>query len=379
MANLFDYLASRGGQSLQEASLNDVDALVLARLSNLPFDRIVPEDLQNTITLAEASRLFFQSEEAIEKAFFRADLRFLEKASSCTRFSQMDLCGYTNQIDVQAEKQFAAMVIRISPALSFVSFRGTDLTLTGWKEDFNMSFCTPIPAQQEAVRYLNWVAQGLTGELIVGGHSKGGNLSVYASAFCEPQVQRRIKVIYNLDGPGFDASVLASDGYARISTRVKTFIPQSSIVGMLLQHEEDYYVVHSRQIGLMQHDLFSWEVDEDQLVYVDEVTGRSKFIDSTLKTWLASLSLEEREKFVDTLFAILEETNATTLKELTANWHKNAGLVLRSVRELDDEMRHNISHSLSLLFKAVRQNAQLNVPRPRLLLRTSQTEDDKKP
>jgi hypothetical protein len=147
---------------------------------------------------------------------------------------------------------------------------------------------------------------------------------------------------------------------------------------MLLQHEEDYYVIRSTQVGLMQHDLFSWEVDRNQFVYLDEVTDQSKFVDRTLKSWLTKLSPEQREQFVDTLFAILEETKASTLKELTLNWHKNAGIVLKSFREMDDEMRHNLAQALGLLFEAakqnVRRNLELNRPRPKFLQsRTSDT------
>lgn len=363
MANLFDYLRKRGNLSLKEAPLNDIDALILARLSNLPFDGIVPENFANSISISQACHLLLQSDEALKNVIMRADIRFAEALRNCERFAKLTMCGYTNQLDTKAEKQFAALVIRIKPELSYVSFRGTDLTLTGWKEDFNMSFCTSIPAQEEAVRYLNQVALELPGAFIVGGHSKGGNLAVYASSFCQQAVQTRLVAIYNLDGPGFNSNVLDSPGYARIANKVKTFIPQSSVVGMLLQYEEDYMVIQSRQIGLMQHDLFSWEVDGDQFVYLDEVTGRSKFIDRTLKTWLASLSLEEREQFVDTLFAILEETQATTLRELTANWQKNAAIVLRSIRELEDEMRQNLSHALGLLVRAARQTVQTRVPK----------------
>ncbi|MCK9527009.1 MAG: DUF2974 domain-containing protein, partial [Limnochordia bacterium] len=294
------------------------------------------------------------------------------------RFSKLGLSGYTNQVDPDAEKQFAALVIRVLPQLSYVSYRGTDLSLAGWKEDFNMTFCTPVPAQVDAVHYLNSVADAIPGTLYAGGHSKGGNLAVYAAAFCRPEIQERVAFVHNHDGPGFDSCVLESDGYGGIAERVKTFIPQSSVVGMLLQHEEDYYVIRSTQVGLMQHDLFSWEVDRNHFVYLDEVTDHSKFVDRTLKSWLTKLSPEQREQFVDTLFAILEETKASTLKELTLNWHKNAGIVLKSFREMDDEMRHNLSQALGLLFEAakqnVRRNLELNRPRPKFLQsRTSDT------
>lgn len=356
---------------MEQAPLNDIDSLILSRLSYLPFDGIVPHGFSSEITIAQAAKEFLQADQAEEKVIMRADLPFLKEVANSERFRQMGLWGYTNQVDPDKEKQFAALMIRVTPELSYVSYRGTDLSLAGWKEDFNMSFCTPVPAQIDAVQYLNTVATSISGRFCVGGHSKGGNLAVYAAASCEPKVQERITFVHNHDGPGFDASVLESDGYNRISEKIKTFIPQSSVVGMLLQHEEDYYVIRSTQVGLMQHDLFSWEVERDQFIYLDEVTDHSKFVDRTLKNWLAQLSSEQREQFVDTLFSILEETNASTLKELTLNWHKNAGIVLKSFREMDDAMRHNLAQALGLLFEAakqsVRQNLELKRHRPKLL------------
>jgi hypothetical protein len=376
MANLFDYLKWRGDLSLQQAGLNEVDSLILSRLSYLPFDGIVPQGFTGEISVAEAGELFFAQADPEARLIMKADLPFLQAVAASRRFAGMGLCGYTNQVDPEAEKQFAALVIRDSPDLAYISFRGTDLSLAGWKEDFNMSFCTPVPAQLDAVQYLNDAAAALSGRFWVGGHSKGGNLAVYAASFCQTEVQDRLIFVHNHDGPGFEASVLESEGYRRIAEKIRTYIPQSSVVGMLLQHEEDYYVVRSSQIGLMQHDLFSWEVERDQFVYLDAVTDRSKFIDLTLKTWLTQLSTEQREQFVDTLFSILEATNAGTLKELTLNWHRNARIVLRSIREMDEEMRHNISHALGLLFEAAKQtalqNVQRSLPKPRLL-------QDKKP
>lgn len=367
MSNLFDYLKWRGDLSFQQTPFNDIDSLILSRLSYLPFDAIVPDSFITSLTIAEAGNRFFQSENAAEKIIMRADLPLLSDVAASDRFANCGLCGYVNHVDLDDEKQFAALVIKISPGLSYISYRGTDLSLAGWKEDFNMSFATSVPAQEEAVRYLNQVRQHIPGKLILGGHSKGGNLAVYAGAFCEPETQNRIIAVYNNDGPGFDVSVLESAGYQRIAPRIKTFIPQSSVVGMLLQHEEDYYVVHSTQSGLMQHDLFSWEVNRDQFVLLDRVTDQSKFIDQTLKAWLATSSIEQREQFVDTLFSILEETGASTLKELTSNWHKNARIVLRSLLDMDDEMRQHLSQALNLLLQAARQNIQFSVPKPRVM------------
>ncbi|NLL49552.1 MAG: DUF2974 domain-containing protein [Firmicutes bacterium] len=370
MSNLFDYLKWRGDLSLEQVPLNDIDSLILSRLSYLPFDGIAPSSLASTITVAEAAEQILQREDPEEGLIMKMDLPFLQEIAESQRFAKLGLCGYTNQVDPDAEKQFAALVIRLLPGLSYVSYRGTDLSLAGWKEDFNMSFCTPVPAQIDAVRYLNDVADAVPGTLCVGGHSKGGNLAVYAASFCRPEVQDRVRFVHNHDGPGFDSSVLASDGYQRITQKIRTFIPQSSVVGMLLQHEEDYYVVRSSQVGLMQHDPFSWEIQRDQFVYLDEVTDQSKFVDRMLKSWLTQLSPEQREQFVDTLFSILQETNATTLKELTLNWHRNAGIVLKSFREMDETMRQNLHHALGLLLEAAKENVRRNLqerPRTRFL------------
>mgnify|MGYP000908151178 CR=1 FL=1 len=365
MANLFDYLDWRGDLTLDQVPFNDIDSLILSRLSYLPFDGIVPQSLQESITIAKASERFFASKEAHEHVIMQEDIPLLQEVANSGRFGPLNLLGYVNQVDLEEEKQFAAVVIQMSPDCHYVSFRGTDLTLVGWKEDFNMSFTTPVPAQEEAVRYLEQVGTTLTGNFVIGGHSKGGNLAVYAAAFCSEKLQGRILAVYNNDGPGFDSAVLATDGYQRIREKIKTFVPQSSVVGMLLQHEEDYFVIHSTQIGLMQHDLYSWEVERDQFVYLDTVTDGSKFIDQTLKTWVANLEPGQRELFVDALFSIFEQTKATSLKELTENWYTNARIILKSLRDMDDAMRQTISETLRLLLKSARQNIAIPGPKVR--------------
>lgn len=366
MANLFDYLKSKGHLSFEEAPFNHVDSLILSRLSYLPFEEIVPTFVDQSISIEQAAELFFTSQDANKEVIMRADPPLLENLVTSKRFAQLQLSGYVNQIDLIDEKQFAALVIRIHAELVYISYRGTDLSLAGWKEDFNMSFSSAVPSQKEAVDYLNHAATKLKGKFILGGHSKGGNLAVYAGAFCRPDVQERVLFIYNNDGPGFNEQVLSSEGYQRVAKKIKTFVPQSSIVGMLLQHETNYSVIYSKQIGLMQHDLFSWQIEGDDFVYLDQVTEHSRFIDQTLKTWLMEIEPEEREEFFDTLFAILVATEATTLVELTANWYTNARILLKSFRDLDEEMRQKMQEILNLLFEAAKQNLPFTLPKPEL-------------
>ena len=214
-----------------------------------------------------------------------------------------------NLFDPAAEKQFSALTILLEGELPYVAFRGTDGTLVGWKEDFNMSFLTVVPAQKEAVQYLCAASDSLRGRLRVGGHSKGGNLAVYASAFCGEEIQSRIESVYNHDGPGFLSEVVTREGFQRILGRVHTFVPQSSVVGMLLQHEEGCAIVHSTNTWLLQHDLYSWETACNGLVFTEARTRSSRFIDSTLKAWLTQMNPEDRGKLVDGVYTCLLYTS----------------------------------------------------------------------
>ena len=201
----------------------------------------------------------------------------------------------------------------------YVAFRGTDNTIVGWKEDFNMSFLYQTEGQIRAAQYLNDCYGDTSYELLVGGHSKGGNFAVYASAFCQPAIQDRITCVYSNDGPGFLKEITTQESYERIVSRVVSTIPESSIVGMLLENEMDHRVVKSSQTGAMQHDAMSWEVLGNHFVFAENLSESSVMLDRTLKNWIYGLSAEEREDFVNILFGTLQSTGATTLDELTAN------------------------------------------------------------
>lgn len=170
-------------------------------------------------------------------------------------------------------------------------------------------------------------------------------------------MRRRVRAVYNYDGPGFDQQVLGSGGYREISSRVRTFVPQTSIVGMLLEHEESYTIVRSRQIGLMQHDLDSWEVERNHFCHLDHVTNTSRVIDRAVKQWVAELPPARREQVIDTIYQIVSETNARTMRELGESWFENARRILRSVRNLDEPTRRMISQTLWLFLQTAKREA----------------------
>lgn len=361
MANVYDYLSWRGDIPLSVDPFNELDGMVLARLAYLPFDYIMEQGNWEPVRLGTAIPVLLGKYSRGAANLTKNAVNILNALNGCERFAQFELLCYINIFDEEEQIQFAAVTFRLAENSYFAAYRGTDNTLVGWKEDFNMSFVCPVPAQLQAVKYLEVVADKAVREcesgsprFIVGGHSKGGNLAVYASAFCREDVQHRIDRVYNYDGPGFNSTVISSPGYQQICSRVTTLVPQSSIVGMLLEHEEKYTIVRSTNTSIWQHDTASWQLTRTGFTRLDSVTASSRFIDYTLKAWMESMTPERRERFCDAIYSILKDTDVTTLRELGKNKSVNLKKVLLSIRNLDEETRRDILYALKLLLKSAK-------------------------
>ena len=355
MANILDYLDWRGDLSLKAAPFNEVDNLILAELSFIDYSGIVPEMAgRSAVTIAEAAQQYFarHGTDQIDMGVLVPDaiVQLLQKAAKTRRFGGMRLVSYVSKTDLTREMQFAALTVELAPKLLYVAFRGTDDTLVGWKEDFNMSFLSPVPGQLEATYYLERVARHFSGcRLMVGGHSKGGNFAVYAAIHAKESVQKRILAVYNNDGPGFEGEVLGTAEHQRISDRIRTIVPEDDVVGMMMCHEERYSVVRSDQMGFMQHDGFSWQVLGDSFVHLSEIGFGGRLVDQTLKAFAEKLTREERERFVDALYEILTAGDAKTLTDLQKGSWKMAGTLLKTGYELDEESRKMVNYTLRLL------------------------------
>lgn len=268
--------------------------------------------------------------------------RLLTALAANPRFRDIRVCGYVEQTDPATEKQFAAMCFLLGGAV-YVAFRGTDSTLVGWKEDFNMAFQCPVPAQISAAAYLSEAAAHCGGELLVGGHSKGGNLAVYAAAFCGGHVKRRINSVYSHDGPGFLPSVLESAEFAEISARVDKTVPQSSLIGMLLEHQENYRVIKSNGFSVWQHDPFSWAVESGGFSPVPGLTSNARYFDRVLNEWVAALTAAEREQLVELLFGLVDTENVQTTSQLRAEWKQSLPTAFRAASGMSREDRDFIT------------------------------------
>lgn len=362
MANIMDYLDWRGDLSLAVSPFNEVDALLMAELSFIDFDAIVPPPgTGDAIPLREASALYFarHGAQGEEMGVLVPDtvVRMLQKLADSARFGGMLLSGYSALLDDALEQQFAALTIDLGDGSVYLSYRGTDDTLVGWKEDLNLGFLEEIPSQRRAVEYLARMARQHGGRsLRVGGHSKGGNLAVYAAAMSDEAIQRRILAVYNNDGPGFAFPISETEGHRRIAADIRTIVPQGSLVGMLLEHEKNYQVVLSTNEGIYQHNGFSWQVRGTQFVHLDDVSREGRLADATLDAWTESLPNAQREALADAIYDVFTATGARTLSELTDEKLKSAAAMLKTYKGLDRETRRMLSEALGMLLKLGTKN-----------------------
>lgn len=351
MANIFDYMDWRD-ISLEKIEFNEIDNLILSRLSYFPFDGLIKENEEITI---KESYERYKKIGTTGRILQKEDIDLFPVLANSVRFGKMKITNYINKLDPIQEKQFSAITILMPDDTIYVAYRGTDNTIIGWKEDFNMSFSDLVPAQTDAVSYLEKIAEKYENKIRVGGHSKGGNLAVYAAAFCKQKTQERIINVYNNDGPGFCEKVVNSKEYKEILSRVHTYIPQTSIIGRLLNHEEETIILKSTETGIMQHDLYSWQVLGDKFVR-DEQTDSSKFIDKTITDWLKAVNPEQREIFIDTFFEILNATGAKTLSEIGSNKVLSIKTMLKTYQDIDQETKEIMLKTLKIFINIGKSN-----------------------
>ncbi|MCI1208214.1 MAG: DUF2974 domain-containing protein [Treponema sp.] len=361
MANQLDYVIWRGDIPLRLVPFNEVDAIILCQISYLDLDGIVSGDFKTKLTLADAAARFEKSEDFKRRSNTGAMINsktvdlFLQ-AGKTERFGTLKLCGYVSRTDISREEQFSAVTALLTDGSFFTAFRGTDDSIVGWKEDFNLGFMETVPAQKDAADYINRAASVLHGKIRIGGHSKGGNLAIYSAAWLNEKYRRRLTAIYNNDGPGFPKDLLESRRFTSLVPQLHSFYPRFSIVGMLFRHFDKYTVVESDQDGIMQHDPFSWHVNPCSFVTAEDFEEGSIYWDRTLNTWFESLTLEQREQFVETIFGLLQVTDARTNSELEANWLKNSPKIVKALASIDSQTRDGVMTTIRLLFKIAKKN-----------------------
>lgn len=344
MENIINY-AEKELATLNEKEFNAIDSLILSQISNILLNNLVgcinsnrePVKFKDLLKAELFPRMFDKVpyEESTKQLLFCL--------AASPRFRDIRINYHISKTDTISEKQFSATTFILNNTYAYIAFRGTDYSVVGWKEDFNMAFTDVIPSQIEGVEYLNTIAKLIPHSLYVGGHSKGGNIAVYASMNCNYRVAPRIKKIFSHDGPGFREEIIKSDSFAKIKDKIHKTLPHSSLIGMLLENHEDYHIVKSNKLGgLRQHNPFSWEITNFDFNYLEKLSAGSRYTNATLHRWLSEVCDEKRKLFIEALFDVFDSTKSETFIEINQNWRKNIPIILDALKNMDTEVKSMI-------------------------------------
>lgn len=351
MGNIMDYISWRGDLSFEQSQFNEVDNLILACFSYVNLDGISAVTKQKGIGLKKLTKEFMKlhtmKELEADKSFIRlAPFMMMEMAKS-VRFGKCVVRNYVNDIVTEAEQQFAAMEIVLEDGTSYVSFRGTDDTIIGWKEDFNLSTGV-VPAQKRAIEYLQKISEHIDGMLRVGGHSKGGNLAIYGSVMCK-SAHEKILEIYSNDGPGFSREFQELPEMKEMMPKIIRIIPEYSIIGTLLEHEKEPVIVASSSKGLLQHDGFSWEVQGPALVRRDSLNKTALRFIEILHKWIDGMDTEQKRLLIEDLFATLQASGYENLSEVQSGGLKSLAAMVKRVEKFAPESRGMMQELLTAI------------------------------
>lgn len=356
-SDFFDYLDWRGDISFDSSPFNAVDALLLCQIAYLDLASATPKCENSAILLKDAARL--HQELRLQRAGLMisaktADLFF--RAAKTERFGNVMMSEAVDKYDEKTEEQFSAITFTFQKENELVVFRGTDDTIIGWKEDFNLAFIDEIPAQKDALLYLEEEASlPYIKKVFVAGHSKGGNLALYAAAHLT-KYRDKIAGIYNFDGPGFAKEMLLSPQFKAIEKLTHSFYPELSIIGQLFSHFENYTVVKSSSQFLAQHDPFSWGIKARGFDEVGELETGSKYFHKTFNEWFIALGKEKREQFVNALFSPFSNIEYKNLSSLSSDWLHSSAAIIKAINEMDSDLKAQTKEIIFSLFSVARGN-----------------------
>lgn len=348
MPNIQDHAIAVGSLTLEERPFDALDALILSQLVYLPMKGCLALDSCCTI---EEAWMYLEAHVDIETldVFQKKRYRLFEVCAELPRYAYWGMSRYLDVVDTEKEMQFCACTYELPGGQRVIAYRGTDLHIVGWKEDLNMAFMT-VPSQQEAVEYLQAAMRDHGDSVTLCGHSKGGNLAVYAGACADPSSRERIRRVYCFDSPGVDDQTLHSFGYALIAGRIESYLPQSSVVGMLLCYHPVYTVVKAATVGILQHDAMTWQVRNGDFIRLESVDAAGKITDEAVHEWLAGMDMEERRLLVETLYQVVDAAQGVLVTDLVSDWKESAGRMLEAIRDLDPDIKKSGRRMLRSLF-----------------------------
>ena len=359
MENIIDYVKEWGKYSLSEKPFNEVDSLVLCQMIYFNYKEFVPGFEESNVPVGIQSIYVHPDRDRIlDDYWYRENNKELfASAAQSRRFGNLKMNYYVNIINEETQTQFSAMTYILEDKNAYIAYRGTDATIVGWKEDLNLAFSKPLHSQQLAVEYMDRVAGYIGGSFYAGGHSKGGNLAVYAAMNCKPETRESLLKVFNNDGPGFRPEIRQLGHYEAIADRMIKFIPRSSLVGTILEDQDDYELIESKGVGMLQHNAYSWKIEDGAFLRAKSMKSGKILRDAALNEWILSLSDSEIHAFVDTLYDVVAASEASNVFEFGADWKKCTQSVFEAAKELDETTRKSIAKIIRSLFEITRELA----------------------
>lgn len=321
-------------------ALNEVDALILTWVSYFHInEKIYKKGSFDTIPIKELYNAEFFDSMLFDVFDIPSSKKLISLLAANPRFRDIEIVYYDENTNRTLEKQFSAMTFKFDKDKYFVAFRGTDHSFVGWKEDLNMSFLKNIPSQIAAKEYLNKVMAKYRGSYYIGGHSKGGNLAMYASSFMDNKYKDRVITLYNFDGPNLNSRLTKTEDFKSIKNKIKKFVPQSSVVGMCFEKTTNYKIIKSNGIGVLQHNPFTWEIKDKKLKVLKNTTFDSKVFKNGINALIDDLSDEELKLFADSIYNVINATNTNTVEDFLKQLNKNIPVVLKGINKFDDKQK----------------------------------------
>ncbi|MCO4630817.1 Mbeg1-like protein [Streptococcus infantarius] len=360
MATINGYLDYNKNRSFKDFAFNEADILCLNELGYFCFEELDASiDFSKDVNLHEVLMPYVTGEKPFNHSFLVTEerVKLLQKVVASKRFVNLNLSDYVNDVDAEYERQFSAMVFTL-PEINHhqLVFRGTDDTMIGWKEDFKLTYVQEIPAHRAAVAYLEAYFEKYAGKVTVSGHSKGGNLALYAVAHVNDLLREQIEKVYMLDAPGLQEKGLESDGYKAIRERVTVIRPEESIVGIMLYNDIEPIVVKSNASGIMQHAVTSWQFNEEtgELILAERQTDLSQNLEKTFKQWMKELSSQELKILFDILFDTLMSSGIHSINDVTIDREFGAKLAtsIASFYSIGTEKKLLLAKSAKLFLQA---------------------------
>lgn len=345
MANVFDYLKWR--DDLKLIKLNEIDVLIFNKLSYFPLENIIHDNESITISDIYKRSLNY-------KNFYKnksKDHEFLKTISKSIRYKDLIINNTISKLDIEKEEQFMAITILLSSDTIFVSFRGTTEEIVAWKENFNMSYKT-VPAQIDALNYVNNLP--LDKKIYLGGHSKGGNLAMYAAIYAKDEIKNKIVKVYNFDGPGF---IKLDENYQKMKDKMINYIPSDSIVGRLLNYDHTTVVIKSSSSGIMQHNLYSWQIEKDNFV-LSNISNESNTIKNIIDEFLTKVDIPQRKQLIDSIYMIITSSGATKINDFNITVLKD---FIFSYKNINDENKKLLMTIIKYLYNSTKDNIKFNL------------------